>query len=45
VKALAWEDETGSVWLTYNTGAYVVGRHGLTQSGAAVEAIDTGLER
>lgn len=45
VKALAWEDEAGDVWLTYNTGAYVAGRHGLTESRDAVEAIDAGLRK
>ena len=28
-KALAWEDENGKVWLTYNTGEYLAQRHGI----------------
>ncbi len=27
LKALAWEDEKGQVWLTYNDPAYIVKRH------------------
>ena len=33
LKALVWEDESGKVWLTYNSaefvGQHVYGRHGL----------------
>lgn len=29
LKALAWEDESGKVWLTYNTGEYLAQRHDL----------------
>src|SRR5689334_15992936 len=44
IKALAWEDENGQVWLTYNSGTWIAARHGLgTASGDAVTAIDTGL--
>ena len=28
LKALVWEDADGKVWLTYNTGAYIMQRHG-----------------
>ena len=28
LKALVWEDANGKVWLTYNTGAYIMQRHG-----------------
>lgn len=46
VKALAWEDENGRVWLTYNTGTWVAARHGLGEASAnAVTAIDSGLDR
>ncbi len=27
LKALVWEDETGTVWLAYNESAYIVSRH------------------
>ena len=29
MKALAWEDEKGQVWLTYNDPAYIARRHGI----------------
>lgn len=29
LKALAWKDEAGQVWLTYNDPAYIVKRHGI----------------
>lgn len=29
MKALAWKDEKGQVWLTYNDPAYVASRHGI----------------
>jgi uncharacterized protein (DUF302 family) len=44
VKALAWEDEEGKVWLTYNKAAWLTIRHNLgASSKSAVEAIDAGL--
>jgi uncharacterized protein (DUF302 family) len=30
MKALAWEDDTGKVWLSYNDPAYIAKRHGIT---------------
>jgi len=35
LKALLWEDELGAVWLTYNTPALVVRRHGVDAALAA----------
>ena len=44
VKALAWEDEEGKVWLTYNEAKWLATRHELgTRSKDAVEAIEEGL--
>jgi uncharacterized protein (DUF302 family) len=44
VKALAWEDAEGKVWLTYNDARWLADRHGLgPQSATAVEAIAAGL--
>ncbi|MFL5701569.1 MAG: DUF302 domain-containing protein [Ktedonobacteraceae bacterium] len=44
VKALAWEDEEGRVWLTYNEAAWLVTRHELGASSKnAIEAIEAGL--
>lgn len=46
LKALAWEDEDGHVWLTYDAGSWIGARHGLgEQSSAAVVAIDQGLAK
>jgi uncharacterized protein (DUF302 family) len=35
LKALAWEDDKGSVWLGYNDTAYLAKRHGAPQCPAA----------
>jgi uncharacterized protein (DUF302 family) len=44
VKALAWEDAEGKVWLTNNDARWLAERHGLgPQSTAAVDAIAAGL--
>ena len=44
VKALAWEDETGKVWLTYNATGWLAERHGLEEKSAAVlKAIEDGM--
>jgi len=44
VKALAWEDEEGRVWLTYNEAAWLATRHGLGPgSKSAIEAIEAGM--
>ncbi len=46
VKALVWEDEKGTVWLTYNDMAWVADRHGLGQaSSLEVAAIAAGLAK
>ena len=36
LKALAWEDENGKVWLTHNETTWIAERHGLT-----VKSIET----
>ena len=38
LKALAWEDEEGQPWLTYNTPALLVARHGVDAKLAATLA-------
>jgi uncharacterized protein (DUF302 family) len=39
VKALAWEDENGRVWLSYNDAEWIAARHGLgAASKTAVDA-------
>ena len=35
LKALAWQDADGKVWLSYNDPAYFAGRFGLTDAQAA----------
>lgn len=40
LKALAWEDADGKVWLTFNTASWIAQRHGLDADGAAVKAMD-----
>ena len=45
VKALAWEDEAGKVWLTTNDPAWIAARHGLGGASAqAVAAIAAGMD-
>ena len=36
LKALAFEDAAGAVWLTYNDPAWLAARHGLADNGGAV---------
>jgi uncharacterized protein (DUF302 family) len=44
IKALAWEDADGKVWLTYSDAAWIAERHGLGPASAqAVKAIADGL--
>jgi uncharacterized protein (DUF302 family) len=44
LKALAWEDADGMVWLTCNDAAWMARRHGLGPASAqAVKAIAAGL--
>jgi uncharacterized protein (DUF302 family) len=44
LKALAWEDEHGKTWLTYNDTDWIAERHGLSKnSDAIVKAIAEGI--
>jgi uncharacterized protein (DUF302 family) len=46
VKALAWEDELGKVWLSYNAAEWIAVRHGLGDASvAAVQAIAGGMDK
>jgi uncharacterized protein (DUF302 family) len=45
MKALAWEDERGQVWLTYNAPTYLAERHGVSGSSETLETMRKGLER
>jgi uncharacterized protein (DUF302 family) len=44
LKALAWEDDQGRTWLTYNQARWIAQRHGLSAASAtSVTAIESGL--
>ena len=46
IKALAWEDEQGKVWLSYNDAHWLAERHGLGDaSRTAVAAIAAGMDK
>lgn len=45
VKALAWQDADGKVWLTYNDANWIAERHRLTtESANAVRAVAAGMD-
>ena len=44
VKALAWQDEAGKIWLTYNDTKWIADRHDLTEiSHQTLKAIEEGM--
>src|SRR6185437_6121861 len=44
IKALAWQDEAGKIWLSYNDTNWIADRHDLTEkSSSVVKAIEEGL--
>jgi uncharacterized protein (DUF302 family) len=43
VRAVAWEDHDGKVWLTYNDANWIAARHGIVEAKAVVTAIENGL--
>lgn len=46
MKALAWQDQTGRVWLTYNASVLLPMRHGLAvELAAGLDSVGTLLER
>ena len=46
IKALAWEDERGKVWLSYNDARWLAERHGLGDASLdAVAAIAAGVKK
>ena len=46
LRALAWEDEAGHVWLGHNTGEWLSKRHSLgAQSAGSLAAMSSGLEK
>ncbi len=42
-KALAWEDESGQVWLSYNDPAYLVSRHNMKGCDKVVNKVTKAL--
>ncbi len=45
LKALAWEDEKGDVWLTYNGPGYLVHRHGIADRDEVVKKMTQALDK
>ncbi len=45
LKALAWEDENGQVWLTYNDPAYIAARHGIEDRAEIVAKMTGALQK
>jgi uncharacterized protein (DUF302 family) len=45
MKALAWEDENGQTWLTYNDPAYIANRHGITDRPEIVKKMTGALQK
>jgi len=45
MKALAWEDEKGQVWLTYNDPAYFSSRHGINDRAKIVKKMTGALNK
>jgi len=45
LKALAWKDAKGQVWLTYNDPAYIAKRHGITDRSKIVMKMTGALKK
>ncbi|NOY66258.1 MAG: DUF302 domain-containing protein [Gammaproteobacteria bacterium] len=45
LKALAWEDEKGQVWLTYNDPAYLGRRHGIKDRAKIIKKMTGALNK
>ncbi|MEE9522920.1 MAG: DUF302 domain-containing protein [candidate division NC10 bacterium] len=45
LKALAWEDEKGQVWLTYNAPAFLADRHRITDRAQVLKKMTGALQR
>jgi len=43
MKALAWKDKNGQVWLTYNDPTYIANRHGINDRTAIVKKMTGAL--
>jgi len=45
MKALAWKDKNGQVWLTYNDPTYIANRHGISDRPAIVKKMTGALNK
>ena len=45
LKALAWEDEKGQVWLSYNDPAYITKRHGINDRQKIADKMTAALNK
>lgn len=45
LKALAWEDENGKVWLSYNDPAYIATRHGIKDRAETIKKMSGALNK
>ena len=45
MKALAWQDENGKVWLSYNDPAYLAKRHGISDRDKIVAKMTGALNK
>ncbi len=45
MKVLAWEDENGKVWLSYNDPGHIAARHGITDRDPVVAKMRAALDR
>ena len=45
MKALAWEDEKGQVWLSYNDPAYIAARHQIGNRPEIISKMATALDK
>ena len=45
MKALAWKDENGQVWLSYNDPQYIADRHGIKNRAEIVNKMTAALDR
>ena len=44
LKALAWEDSNGDVWLVYNEPGYLASRHGITDRDPVIEKMRNAMK-
>lgn len=45
LKVLAWEDENGQVWLTYNAPDFLANRHGITDRAQVLTKMTEALQK